>query len=78
VRVVAMKSTGSYWKPVFNLLESRFEVILVNAHHIKQVPGRKPDVKDSASSRHPLSGRHDCMQVLKKVANLIRAVDHRR
>jgi transposase len=47
VRVVAMESTGSYWKPVFNLLESRFEVTLVNAHHIKQVPGRKTDVKDS-------------------------------
>ena len=42
-----MESTGSYWKPVFNLLESRFEVVLVNAHHIKQVPGRKTDVKDS-------------------------------
>jgi transposase len=47
VKVVAMESTGSYWKPVFNLLESRFEVVLVNAHHIKQVPGRKTDVKDS-------------------------------
>ena len=47
VAVVAMESTGSYWKPVFNLLESRFEVVLVNAHHIKQVPGRKTDVKDS-------------------------------
>jgi transposase len=47
VKVVAMESTGSYWKPVFNLLESRFAVVLVNAHHIKQVPGRKTDVKDS-------------------------------
>jgi transposase len=47
VRVIAMESTGSYWKPVFNLLEARFSVILVNAHHIKQVPGRKTDVKDS-------------------------------
>jgi transposase len=47
VKVVAMESTGSYWKPVFNLLEPGFEVILVNAHHIKQVPGRKTDVKDS-------------------------------
>ena len=42
-----MESTGSYWKPVFNILEPRFEVVLVNAHHIKQVPGRKTDVKDS-------------------------------
>lgn len=47
VAIVAMESTGSYWKPVFNLLEGRFEVVLVNAHHIKQVPGRKTDVKDS-------------------------------
>jgi transposase len=47
VRHVAMESTGVYWKPVFNLLEGRFEVVLVNAQHIKQVPGRKTDVKDS-------------------------------
>jgi transposase len=43
---VAMESTGVYWKPVFNILGSRVEVILVNAEHIKQVPGRKTDVKD--------------------------------
>jgi len=44
---VAMESTGVYWKPIFNLLEGTFEVILVNAHHLKQVPGRKTDVKDA-------------------------------
>jgi transposase len=44
---VAMESTGVYWKPVFNILESDFEVILVNAKHIKNVPGRKTDVKDA-------------------------------
>lgn len=44
---VAMESTGEYWKPVFNLLEGEFEVILVNAGHVKQVPGRKTDVKDA-------------------------------
>jgi len=44
---VAMESTGVYWKPIFNLLEGSFEVNLVNAHHIKQVPGRKTDVKDA-------------------------------
>jgi len=44
---VAMESTGVYWKPVFNLLEGEFEVILVNARHIKFVPGRKTDVKDA-------------------------------
>src|SRR5207248_3361477 len=43
---VAMESTAVYWKPVFNLLEGLCEVILVNAQHIKQVPGRKTDVKD--------------------------------
>jgi len=43
---VAMESTGIYWKPIFNLLEGIFEVLLVNAAHIKTVPGRKTDVKD--------------------------------
>ena len=44
---VAMESTGVYWKPVWNLLEGQFEVLLVNAQHIKAVPGRKTDQKDS-------------------------------
>jgi transposase len=44
---VAIESTAEYWKPVFNLLEGQFEVILVNAKHVKQVPGRKTDVKDA-------------------------------
>ena len=43
---VAMESTGVYWKPVYNLLEDQFNVLLVNAHHIKALPGRKTDVKD--------------------------------
>jgi transposase len=43
---VAMESTGVFWKPVFNILEGGFEVILVNAQHIKAVPGRKTDVRD--------------------------------
>jgi transposase len=43
----AMESTGEYWKPVFNILENNFEVLLVNAQHIKSVPGRKTDVKDA-------------------------------
>lgn len=47
VTQVAMESTGEYWKPVYNLLENNFELWLVNAYHIKQVPGRKTDVKDS-------------------------------
>jgi len=43
---VAMESTGVYWKPIYNILESRFTVLLVNARHLKQVPGRKSDVRD--------------------------------
>jgi len=44
---VAMESTGEYWRPVFNILEGNLEVILVNARHIKAVPGRKTDIKDA-------------------------------
>ncbi|MDQ5851661.1 MAG: IS110 family transposase [Chloroflexota bacterium] len=44
---VAMESTGVYWKPIWNLLEQRFHLLLVNARHIKAVPGRKTDVHDS-------------------------------
>jgi len=43
----AMESTGSYWKPVYNLLEGQVELLVVNAQHIKAVPGRKTDVKDA-------------------------------
>ena len=46
VTAAAMESTGVFCKPVWNLLEGRFELMLVNAQHIKQVPGRKTDVKD--------------------------------
>lgn len=44
---VAMESTGVYWKPVFNVLEEDFEILLVNARHVKNVPGHKTDKKDS-------------------------------
>ena len=44
---VAMESTGVCWKPVYNLLEDEFSVWVVNAHHMKAVPGRKTDVKDA-------------------------------
>lgn len=45
---VAMESTGVYWKPIFYVLEEGFTVLLVNAQHLKHVPGRKSDVQDSA------------------------------
>lgn len=44
---LVMESTASYWKPVYNLLEGQFALIVVNAQHIKAVPGRKTDVKDA-------------------------------
>jgi len=47
IEQVAMESTAEYWKPVFNLLEESYEVILVNAQHVKKVPGRKTDIKDA-------------------------------
>lgn len=48
VTVVGMEATGVYWKPVFYALEDRFEVWLCNAHHVKNVPGRKTDMSDAA------------------------------
>lgn len=47
-QMVAMESTGAYWKPIYNILElHNIDVIVVNAHHMKTVPGRKTDVKDA-------------------------------
>ena len=47
VTLVGMEATGVYWKPVFQVLEERFECWLLNAQHLRNVPGRKTDVKDS-------------------------------
>jgi transposase len=44
---VAVESTGEFWKPIYNLLEGHFEILVVNAKHVKNVPGRKTDVKDA-------------------------------
>lgn len=44
---VAMESTGVYWKPVYSILEEQFQLLLVNAQHMRAVPGRKTDVKDA-------------------------------
>ena len=48
VTLVAMEATGVFWKPVWAVLEDDFELLLVNARHVKQVPGRKTDVSDAA------------------------------
>jgi len=47
VTQVAMEATGVYWKPIWAILEDRFDCLLVNARHVKQVPGRKTDVTDA-------------------------------
>ena len=47
VKQVALESTGIYWRPIFNLLEERYEILLVNAQHMHAIPGHKTDVKDS-------------------------------
>jgi transposase len=47
VTQVTMEATGVFWKPVWAILEDEFELLLVNARHVKQVPGRKTDVKDA-------------------------------
>jgi transposase len=46
-RQIAMESTGVFWKPIYHLLEDSFEIVLVNAQHMKAVPGRKTDMKDA-------------------------------
>jgi transposase len=47
VGVLAMESTGVYWKPMYHLLEAGRQILLVNPQHLKTVPGRKTDVQDS-------------------------------
>ena len=47
VRQVVMEATGVYWRPVWAVLEDSFELMLVNARHVKNVPGRKTDVLDA-------------------------------
>ena len=47
VKQVGMEATGVYWKPVWHVLEAHFELVLANAAHVKNVPGRKTDVNDA-------------------------------
>jgi transposase len=57
---VVMESTGPYWKPVFNVLENHFTVILANAQHVKSLPGKKSDRKDGRRLAHFL--RHNLIE----------------
>ena len=61
---VAMEATGVYWKPIWHLLEEHFELVLANAQHIKNVPGRKTDVNDAtwiADLSNHLKCIHACL-----------------
>ncbi len=80
---VAMESTGEYWKPVHNILEGNVEVWLVNAQHVKTVPGRKTDVKDAEwlaqlmryglvrASFIPPQGQRDLRDLTRQRSNLV-------
>jgi transposase len=84
VTQVAMESTGEYWKPVFNILEDGFEVILVNAQHVSKVPGRKTDVTDAewiadllrhgllSASFIPPVGQRELRELTRHRSNLVR------
>lgn len=89
---VAMESTGIYWQPVFNVLEGHFEVWVVNAQHIKKVPGRKTDMKDAEwiaqllqcgllrPSFVPDRGQRELRDLTRNVSKLVQqrnAVDNR-
>ena len=74
---LAMESTGVYWKPVFNLLDGRFQILVVNAEHIKALSGRKTDVQDAEHIadllRHGLlRGSFIPSQVLRELRDLTR------
>jgi transposase len=80
----AMESTGEYWKPVYNILEGNLEVWLVNARHVKAVPGRKTDVQDAVwladLLRHgllrpsfiPPRGQRELRDLTRQRSNLVR------
>ncbi|WP_257999966.1 IS110 family transposase [Fischerella thermalis] len=60
---VAMESTGEYWRPVFNILEGNFEVMLVNARHIKAVPGRKSLAARRGKKRAAVAVAHSILVI---------------
>ena len=60
---VAMEATGVYWKPVWHVLEEHFTLVLANAMHIRNVPGRKSDTNDAHVDRGPAGARPDPQQL---------------
>src|SRR2546429_5382255 len=82
VEQVALESTGIYWRPIFNLLEGRYEILLVNAQHMHAIPGHKTDVKDSEwiadLLRHGRleSQLHSRLQPIRELRELVRTQTH--
>lgn len=77
IKHVAMESTGVYWKPVYNLLDGRFAILVVNAEHVKALAGRKTDVQDAEwladLLRHGLlQGSFIPSEVLRELRDLTR------
>jgi len=81
---VAMESTAEYWKPVYNILEDQFELLVVNAHHVKHVPGRKTDQNDAqwlsllmqhgllSKSFIPAQGQRELREMTRARAGMVR------
>ena len=81
---VVMESTGEFWKPLYNLLEGSFEILVVNAQHVKYVPGRKTDMRDAEwlaellahgllrASFIPPQGQRDLRDLTRQRTNLVR------
>jgi transposase len=68
ISVLAMESTGVYWKPVYNLLEEGRQILLVNPQHLKTVPGRKTDVKDAEWLADPARATGCCRRALSRLS----------
>jgi transposase len=68
ISVLAMESTGVYWKPVYTLLEEGRQVLLVTAQHLKTVPGRKTNVKDAEWLADPARATACCRRALSRLS----------
>jgi Transposase len=71
---VGMESTGVYWRPVYTVLEGHFELIVANARHIRNVPGRKTDVKDAEWIADLV--RHGLIWGIRSQAEIFSIADH--
>ena len=70
---VAMEATGVYWKPVWHVLEGAFTIVLANAMHIRNVPGRKSDTNDATWIRPCLPPRTSCSATASSITTSARS-----